>query len=114
MMSFLRLPRRVPAACSPSLKVVSNTATFSDMTFSDMTLSDLTLSDMASLAYPGRVKNPPHLLRGDGKLFRHPRNFAALTLPYFGNHHAREFLRHLLKRLVLEIGRAACRGRGER
>src|ERR1035437_7112999 len=36
MMSFSRLPRRVPAACSPSLNVVSNTATFSDATFSDM------------------------------------------------------------------------------
>src|ERR1017187_7318250 len=36
MMSFSRLPRRVPAACSPSLNVVSNTATFSDAAFSDM------------------------------------------------------------------------------
>ena len=32
IVSFSRPPRRVPAACSPSLSVVSNTATFSDIT----------------------------------------------------------------------------------
>jgi hypothetical protein len=31
IMSFSRLPNRVPAACSPSRSVVSNTATLSDM-----------------------------------------------------------------------------------
>src|SRR5580658_2637966 len=31
ILSFSRLPSRVPAACSPSRSVVSNTATFSNM-----------------------------------------------------------------------------------
>src|SRR5580700_3793234 len=31
IMSFSRLPNRVPAACSPSRRVVSNTATFSNI-----------------------------------------------------------------------------------
>src|ERR1019366_2818765 len=31
IMSFSRLPSRVPAACSPSRRVVSNTATFSSI-----------------------------------------------------------------------------------
>src|SRR5450759_843419 len=89
-MSFSRLPRRVPAACSPSLNVVSKTATFSEVTF----------SDMAWLADSGGVKNPPHLFGRNGELFGDARHLAVFPLPHFRYDDAREFLRHLLKGFV--------------
>src|ERR1700676_5462838 len=52
MVSFSRLPRRVPAACSPSRSVVSNTYTFSDLGIAGFDYVDL----------------KPRQLPGDGQL----------------------------------------------
>src|ERR1035441_1491117 len=93
MVSFSRLPRRVPAACSPSLSVVSNTAT---------------LSDIVSLAYPRGVKNPADLLGRDGEFPRHSRHFAFLPLPDFGNDDAGELFGHLPKGSVFHCSITPC------
>src|SRR5712672_2674705 len=94
MMSFSRLPSRVPAACSPSLNVVSKTATFSEAVFGDM--ADCTFT------HSGRVKNSSNFFRRDGKFSRDARHLAVFTFPDFGDDDAGKFLGHLLKGFVLD------------
>src|SRR5436309_5156241 len=91
MISLSLLPKRVPAACSPSRKVVSKT---------------IILSDIAFITYSHGLQYPPHLLGRHRKLLRYARNLATLPFPDFRNHNARELFSQLLKRPVVNYARA--------
>src|SRR5437588_7867216 len=86
IMSFSRLPRRVPAACSPSRSVVSNTATFSEAGF--------------ILEFSNRLQNAADFFRRNRQLLGHARDLSALTLPHSGDHQPGKFLAELLKRSI--------------
>src|SRR5689334_15377592 len=79
-------PRRVPAACSPSRRVVSKTATFSDIAF---------VTDSYGL------QDAPHLFGRNRELFRYARHLASLPFPHLGNYDAGELFSQLLKRPVV-------------
>src|SRR5579883_3114972 len=113
MMSFSRRPSRVPAACSPSRNVVSNTATRSDILLFSVPggrsrLSSRLLLLRLSFAriQPCRPQNPPHFLGRNRKPLRHPGYLTPLPLPHPRNHDPRKLLRHLLERLPLDDARA--------
>src|ERR1051326_8356133 len=89
MVSLSRLPRRVPAACSPSRNVGSKIAILSDIPASGGGGAPLFI-------YARGMEDAPDFFGRYREPLGYARDFAPLALPDFGNDDAGELFRHLL------------------